>query len=454
MRRALLERWLGRVPLWDVTLAMLSAETAQTYLVGGSVRDALLERSGHDVDIAVAGEAMGLARRVADALGGAYVPLDAEHDVARAVICRGGARYQLDFAGLRADDIEGDLWARDYTINAMAVAIDDGLGEFYDPTGGESDLAAGLIRITQERAFADDPLRVLRGLRLRGLFGFSLTPETEMLARQWFSALERVSVERIRDEFFQILALPCAAHSLRYGARLGLFRVVLSELEGCLKRALEVLATLERTFTPENGRKEFLGAFRKDLWKGWKEELAGGRARRGALKLATLLSVLPHAECVGARVAQCFKLSTKEIHHVKNTIRGSLWRDIWGAEGQVEALAAHRFFRDLVEAGVDGAVVALAGRLADDGVHATGLSLDETISRTESLLRIWFERYEEIVAPPSLLSGHDVIRLLGIEPGPIVGRALQQLTEAQVEGRVSTKEEAETYLRQNFGKGD
>ncbi len=453
MRKALLERWLARVPLWDATMALLSADGTQTYLVGGSVRDALLERPGHDVDIAVAGGAMALARRVSDALGGAYVPLDAEHDVARVVTFWGNARYHLDFAALRAEDIEGDLWARDYTINAMAVAIDDGLGEFYDPTGGEQDLEAGLIRITQEGAFADDPLRILRGLRMRGLFGFSLTPETETLACRWLFALERVSAERIRDEFFQILGLPCAACSLRYGAALGLFRVVLPELEGCLEPALGILATLEHAFCSGEGEESanLLHSFRSALREHWEEGLAGGRTRWTVLKLAALLSVIPRAACRGARIARRFKLSTREVGYIEDVIRGSFWDTLWDAEHEVDALTAHRLFRDVAEAGVDGIIVALVGRLADDGVHARGLSIEETIARTERVLQMWFERYEEIVEPSLLLSGHEVIRFLGVEPGPIVGRALRYLTEAQVEGRVSTKEEAEAYLRQNFG---
>jgi hypothetical protein len=118
----------------------------------------------------------------------------------------------------------------------------------------------------------------------------------------------------------------------------------------------------------------------------------------------------------------------------------------------LDALTAHCFFRELGEAGVDGAVVALVGRLADDGVHAGGLSIEETIARTEILLRAWFEKYEEIVDPPLLLSGDDVIHVLDVDPGPIVGRALRRLTEAQVKGLVETEEEAVAYLCQAFGE--
>ncbi|MEA3407044.1 MAG: hypothetical protein U9R48_03045 [Chloroflexota bacterium] len=453
MRKALLKRWLDQVPFWDATVGILSAAALRTYVVGGSVRDALLERPGHDVDIAVAGEAMALARRVADALGGAYVPLDAEHDVARVVIFARGDQYHLDFAGLRAEDIEGDLWARDYTINAMAVAVDDGLGEFYDPTGGESDLASGLLRITQDRAFADDPVRILRGLRLRGILGFSLTPETERLARHWLFALARVSAERIRDEVLQILDLPCAVPSLRYGAELGLFRVVLPELGPYLERALETLAALERSFSGEEENDD-VGHFRpfcNDLRSHWAEKLAGGRSRWTVLKLAAMLSIIPEAEDVGARVAKGLRLSTKEVHFVGNVIRGSLCGDVWKPRGRVDALTAHRFFRELGAAGVDAAVTAAAGRLAADGVHARDLSLEETIARGRGLLDAWFKRRAEIVEPQPLLSGHDVIRILDVDPGPIVGRALRRLTEAQVEGRVETKAEGVAYLRQVFG---
>jgi hypothetical protein len=132
-------------------------------------------------------------------------------------------------------------------------------------------------------------------------------------------------------------------------------------------------------------------------------------------------------------------------------IRGSFCGAIWRPGTKVDALTAYRFFHELGEGGVGGAIVAVVGRLADNGVHGRGLTTEETAARGRRLLESWFERHDEIVDIQPLLSGDAVMRVLDVEPGPIVGRALRRLTEAQVQGLVETEEEAVAYLRQAFG---
>ena len=144
----------------EAARAALAGEPA--WLVGGAVRDRLLGRATDDVDIAVAGDPRGPARRIAKATGGAAFQLSHEFGGWRAV-GRGHA-WHVDLVILRDGEITADLAARDFTINAMAEPLAG--GELLDPHGGRADLDARRLRMVSPGALADDPLRTLRAIRL------------------------------------------------------------------------------------------------------------------------------------------------------------------------------------------------------------------------------------------------------------------------------------------------
>src|SRR5438477_237899 len=139
-------------------------------LVGGAVRDTVLGRAVADVDVAVPSGALDLARRCAERLGGTCVVLDAERGAAR-VVTDGG--LTLDLTDFRAPSLEGDLAARDFTVDALAVPLApllaQGRAAIVDPTGGLADLKARRIRPAGAGVLHDDPLRALRGVRLDAL---------------------------------------------------------------------------------------------------------------------------------------------------------------------------------------------------------------------------------------------------------------------------------------------
>jgi putative nucleotidyltransferase with HDIG domain len=190
----------------------------QVWVVGGAVRDHLLGRPVHDWDFAVDRDALLLARTVADTLDGAYFPLDEERSTGRVILTQpDGGRTELDFALLRGADLKADLLARDFSINALAL---DNEGNLVDPTGGQADLGAGRIRVTHEGAFRDDPVRILRAVRMEA--ELSTTTEAAHIAPQTGTWMQRdaallalPSPERVRDEFVRLLVLPGAAHHLQ-----------------------------------------------------------------------------------------------------------------------------------------------------------------------------------------------------------------------------------------------
>jgi len=459
--RRYLQQWIDKLSVRRRILNYMASQGVRAYLVGGTVRDALLGRECYDLDLAIAGQAMPLVRLVADEIHGAYVPLDAEHDVARVVVMAGSRQQHFDFVGLGGESIEANLWARDFTVNAMALELTDGFGDLIDPTGGRADLQAGLLRVVYEDAFQDDPLRILRALRLRGTLGFSLTSDTEALARSWAPMLEQVSSERIRDELVQMLGLDRAAETLSYAADLGVLGVVLPELgsdRALVDEGIRTVSSLERCFGPWIARgtpgnlsekppeEHILQLLRETsgLMDHWTGTLSSGRARWLMLKLAALLSAIPESPHTAPKVSRRLHFSRRETRYLAATLRGTTWSSIWDTQVAPEPLAIYRYYDAVGDAGIDGAALRVAVCLARVDEES---ALQACLDRAARLMKAWFEEHSVLVDPPALLTGHDIMETLAVERGPEIGELLRRVREAQVQGIVKTREEAIAYLR-------
>ena len=207
------------------------------YLVGGAVRDALLGRPVHDLDFVLERNAIKTARHIADALHADFYPLDSERDTGRVIVTNAdGTHMLMDFAAFRGADpssgtgksLEADLEGRDFTLNAIALKLSD--NSLYDPLGGAMDLKEKRLRACSPSAFTDDPVRILRGVRLAANFGFHILPETRAAMKAAAGLLGKVSPERLRDELFRILDGSQPATCLRALDLLGALDKVLPEL--------------------------------------------------------------------------------------------------------------------------------------------------------------------------------------------------------------------------------
>ena len=178
-------------------LAQEVLEGKEAWVVGGAVRDELLGRELMDLDIACR-DPMDAAREYAKRSGGAPFPLSERHGAWRVALDVGRT---VDFTPLQ-DGIEDDLATRDFTINAIAVPLAG--GEPVDPHGGRADLDAKLIRVVRESVFTDDPLRLLRAVRLADELGFRLEPDTEQLVRQHASLVTEPARERSLAELVRL----------------------------------------------------------------------------------------------------------------------------------------------------------------------------------------------------------------------------------------------------------
>src|SRR4030066_1129179 len=212
--------------------SILAQHNCPAYVVGGFVRDWLLGRGTADIDIAVDGDALDIAQKVAQAIGGKYVLLDEANRVARVVVADEQVWY-LDFSSF-SNGIQDDLARRDFTIDAMAVELQglvSGSPQLIDPFSGRSDLGKKLLRAVSQRIFEEDAARVLRGVRLAAELGFKIEPGTESLIRKDCRLAKLVPGERLREEIVRMLSLSGSGEMVRYLDKLGLLTEIIPELE-------------------------------------------------------------------------------------------------------------------------------------------------------------------------------------------------------------------------------
>ncbi|MBV6396306.1 MAG: CCA-adding enzyme [Anaerolineales bacterium] len=195
------------------------------YAVGGLPRDLLLNRLTRDLDLVVEGDALPLARSLSRLHGGRvtthpsfhtatwFLPprltRDTEKRDALDLISSRSETYKRPAAlpTVKLGSITDDLLRRDFTINAMAIRLDDErFGDLLDPFGGRDDLAKETIRILHPRSFADDPTRIFRAARYAGRLGFRLAEEAEALIPSALRYVNKLSAERLRHELDLILA--------------------------------------------------------------------------------------------------------------------------------------------------------------------------------------------------------------------------------------------------------
>ena len=166
----------------------------QAWIVGGALRDELLGRGIVDIDVACPNPELA-ARLYARLAGGAVFPLSERHGAWRVAFREG---HTVDFTPLHGDTIEEDLATRDFTVNALARPLAG--GALVDPLGGEPDLAARRLRAVGPTVFVDDPLRLLRAVRLEDELGFRLDGETEELVRSSAGLVGEPAGERVLGE--------------------------------------------------------------------------------------------------------------------------------------------------------------------------------------------------------------------------------------------------------------
>lgn len=434
-------------------------------LVGGPVRDALLGRSVTDLDFTTSARP-DETRAILDTVSKNVWDVGRDFGTIAAVVRGETVEITTYRAEIYRDDsrkpevsygdtIEGDLVRRDFTINALALMLPD--LRLVDVSGGLEDLLAGTIRTpgSPESSFTDDPLRMLRAARFASQLGFEISPDTRAAMAEFAERLDIISAERIRDEFVKLISSGDPVPGIRHLVDSGLVERFLPELTALVTtqddhgRHKDVyehsLTVLQQAIDLEIERRESpttapdvilrLAALLHDIGKP-----VTRRFERGTV-------TFHHHDVVGAKLA---KKRLRELRFDNDTIKRvarlvELHLRFFGYSDQHWTdSAVRRYVRDagdelgrlhiLTRADVTTRNRRKAERL--------GHAYDDIERRIEVL-----SEAEELAAVRPELDGEQIMALLDIAPGPIVGRAYKYLLEVRLDEGIIGEDAAEARLR-------
>jgi len=457
---------LRSAPPIEAARQALASVGGETYVVGGTVRDAVLERPLRDVDLVVTEPVEDAARALGRALGGPVFRLSEAFGAWR--VLDGDRRFTFDLSPMQGESIDADLARRDFTVNAMAIPL--GGGELLDPHGGREDAKAGVLRVLGDSAYREDPLRALRLARLSAELGLEPDGETERLTRSAAAAVTKASPERVFAELRRLVIAPRVLEGLALADRTGLVAAVLPEL-GALHGVeqshfhhLDVhghtLDVLRQQLALEQDLSAVFGDHAERLKAVLDEPLGDDLTRGQALRLGALVHDMgkpatrgTHAdgrvtfighdsageEIIGS-ICRRLRTSTRLEEYLRALTRHHLVLGFLVRERPLSRELVYRYLTVCQPVEVEVTVLSCADRLATRGRNA-----DRAITAHLELARELMAEALEWRAkgpPKPAIDGRVLTREAGIPPGPQLGAVLQRLAEARFTGEAATREEA------------
>jgi tRNA nucleotidyltransferase (CCA-adding enzyme) len=398
---------------WPFSLEWLP-DTA--YLVGGAVRDALLERTSDylDLDFVVSENAVETARQLAQHYKAGFVLLDADRQIARVVFKQG----TVDFAQQEGDTVEADLHRRDFTVNA--IAYHPHTAKLIDPLHGYGDLQQGWLRMVSAENLKDDPLRLLRAYRQAAQLGFDLEPQTRDEIRKLAPQLTNVAAERVNSELNYLLRTEKGTPWIIRGWENGLLAgwlpstthadvVRIAKIDQAVHQLAENWSLLAA---------QLLSPMHHTLKTSW-------------VALAKLASLVASGDT--ERELACLKYSRREMQAAASLLKA--WHQVNSADAFGHRSIADQlfWFKGLGEVFVAWTVFAVAAGLP---MEAIAPSIDRYLNPDDP-----------VAHPRPIIDGNTLMDALNLSKGPQIGRLLTAIQIARAEGHVRTPEEAISLAR-------
>lgn len=456
-------------------------EKKPLYLVGGTVRDYLLERLSSDLDLSVASDPYDYAEKLTQELsGGTVVPLARGAEAAVRLVWRGA---QVDLSSFRGgrQTIEEDLLLRDFTVNAMAIDFatlyEQGELHLIDPAGGENDLRIGKVQHLP-RAFVDDPVRLLRGYRLAAVFGFTLSKTTRKEVRKEAAGITAVAAERICLEMQYIFESQRTAATLEMMAEDGLLALLLPELyvaDGVEQPEFHHLDVLGHSFLALKMMEKIIAS--PEMYYPEHEELLAQYLQKPAVVRGLKWSALMHDvgkpstravredkngrvtfyghDEVGKKIFTTYAKKSKWSQADSELVGGLISMHMHPfhlcnvlREDVLSPKAALKLSQRAGNNLVGLFLLAMADSLASEGEKKPAEMERELVDLFGVVQKIYEESIAPVVKGPKLITGLDLIDIFGLRPGPVFGRIMSELEIARVEGVVNSREEAIVWIEQ------
>jgi tRNA nucleotidyltransferase (CCA-adding enzyme) len=388
------------------------------YVVGGAVRDSLLGRvrTELDLDLVIPTGAVEMARQLATEYRVGFVLLDAERQIARVVF----PRMTVDIAQQSGNSITDDLARRDYTLNA--IAYDLHTGETIDPLDGTQDIQARTIRMVSNQNLIDDPLRLLRAYRQAAQLNFMIEPDTRQAIRKLVLSLTTVAAERVLAELRYLLQTP---DSSKWLAAMVEDELLAGWLKIPISKDFKIqLAKFDRSIELIE---HHYPALKLELDQPLRDTIAISRRSLG--KLTILLS--PDLKVATDQMLR-LTFSSVEIQVVTTTINY-----LPQLLGTAMSLPEQYFWFQSVGTNFP----LLVGLAIMAGIELVNLA---------DLIDRYLDCDDQVAHPVSLVSGHDLIKVLEIAPSPIIGKLLTEIQLARIAGEISTFTDALQFAKRQL----
>ena len=372
------------------------------YLVGGSVRDAVLQRVKFplDLDFILPRKAIATAKKLANLYQAGFVVLDEAREIARVVFKQG----TLDLARQEGTSLEVDLQRRDFTINAIAYNIKS--QQLVDPLGGLADLKQGILRMVAVQNLEDDPLRLLRAYRQAAQLNFTIEAETINAISDRAALLETIAAERVRAELDYIFTAPEGNKWLAAALENGLLDYWLPHQKVNLEHLQRITEGIK--FCQESGLEQ--------------AELTI------IAKLSALVSTdveLAEAELVNLKYAR---------HQIKAIVKTVRYLPQLQQMSQGMTLAEQYFWFLKVK---DIFPILIARAIASDTPKQI----------IEPLIKRYLDPNDLVAHPRCLVTGNDLMRELDLKPSRLIGELLTKIQIAQIESEIATPQQAIDFAK-------
>ena len=407
------------------------AQGVRLYLVGGSVRDLLLERQIKDFDFALASDAVRFAKAFAANIKATCITLEEKPPTARVIVRKDDPSHDsqltIDFAQFRAESLTDDLRLRDLTINAMAIVFENVASDanqtygadfhpIIDPCAGMRDLEARRLQFPNERVILADPIRLLRIYRFAAQLEFEISQEAGALVRKYRKLLPNVAAERCRDELMKILDGEKSHPYLQQMDASGLLTYTLPSIREA-RIPWHLIKTFEEVPIPLP-----LRAYTEEIDSYLREELGDGVSRRSLIKLNLLLGGNL------SDMAKHLRLSRRATQFLKGII-AKYTQFLKDVDTQLTRRQIICFLRDAAYDWWGALLYAAASHPIDSEV-------------LKQITDTYYEYILPIQKQGRLITGADLIQMFNLKEGKRIGNLLEQIEERQFNGEIRTREEA------------
>lgn len=457
----------------EILTKILSNCDNEIYLVGGAVRDFLMDKETFDRDLIVMDEDAGeFARKIKDLFDAAYVPLDEENKIYRLVL-PDKINY-LDITNPIENSLEKDLMRRDMAINAIAVNLRT--YEVVDMCGGITDIKNHTLSLISEHNFEDDPLRLLRVYRFQSTLGFDLTAPTIHAVCMLAAHIKEPALERINSEIIKLFGGEYAHKAVLNMDKTWLLEEIfpfVKELKQVPPNTHHHLDLFHHSVETVRQIQLIYEESDDEVKKHMEKSDFGGESRLSHLKFAGFLHdigkfstwtieedtgrhrFIKHDD-VGAKLAETLlkemKFSNKQIKYITAMIKNHIYPSQLMTAPEIDfstpagEKAMMRFIRKSGDNAIDNIILAMADRLSARGEAITEEMVENNISELKRLLNFYLKTKDSLEPLPILLDGNDVMKILNIKPSKQLGEIMNALHEAQLSGDVTTKEQAVEFI--------